>query len=290
MKLILIHGRAQAAFEPVDLKQKWIKTLKLGLDKSNLTLPISEDDIIFPYYGKLLDQLVTEYDSPVENIIQRGVEGENKDAKFFQDFLLEVAENANISDQEIAVENDAPVIERGIMNWEWVHSIMKAIDKKTSWSEYTLKKFTYDVFLYLTVDAIKEKINKEVISTLDNEPCVVLGHSLGSVVSYNILRDKDDLNVRKFITVGSPLGISAIKKYLKAPIKMPECVDNGWYNAYDEGDVVALKALDKKYFNINPSIVNNNDVKNQTDNQHGIEGYLNDKDVALEIYKALTEK
>jgi len=68
---------------------------------------------------------------------------------------------------------------------------------------------------------------------------------------------------------------------------MPACVKSGWYNAYDERGVVALNPLSKKYFDITPEIENKDDVRNHTDNRHGIEGYLDDKDVAREIYEAL---
>jgi hypothetical protein len=70
---------------------------------------------------------------------------------------------------------------------------------------------------------------------------------------------------------------------------MPECVDkkNGWFNAYDERDFVALHPLDKEHFNINPPIENKNNVDNHTPNRHGIVGYLNDVDVAKRIYDAL---
>lgn len=288
MKLIFIHGRAQGGFEEKNLKETWIKTLKEGLAKSGLSLPIAEEDIHFPYYGKLLDQLVEEFNKPVEEIIKKGADGGSNDARFFHDFLAEVADNANISTAEIELEYDNEIKVKGPQNWGWVQSILQAIDKKSSWSEASMKKMTYDVFLYLTIPAIKDEINDVIKKVLDvNEPCVVVGHSLGTVVSYNVLREMPALKACKFITVGSPLGITAVKKYLKTPIKMPECVKNGWYNAYDDRDVVALNALDKKIFDISPSIVNNNKVKNQTDNRHGIIGYLNDKEIAKEIYDAL---
>lgn len=288
MKLVLIHGRAQGGKDHVILKKTWIDTLEKGLEKSNLKLPISQDDIVFPYYGDLLDQLAANFNMPVETIIERGSSLNNKDARFFHDFFLEIAENSNISSEEIDKEKSIEITERGPLNWEWVHSILKAIDRKTTWSEATLRTFTYDVFLYLTVPIIRQKIDNLIKSQLPKDSFVVVGHSLGSVVGYNILRDFSLNMVSKFITVGSPLGVNAVKRYLKTPLIMPQGVRNGWYNAYDEGDVVALNPLDKNYFNITPPIVNMNRVKNQTSNQHGIEGYLNDKTVAKEIFNALS--
>jgi hypothetical protein len=108
------------------------------------------------------------------------------------------------------------------------------------------------------------------------------------VVSYNILRDHSDSKVRKFITIGSPLGLNSVRKYLKVPLRMPVCVENGWFNAYDKRDVVSLNPLDQTHFNVSPPIVNKSHVENGTSNRHGIEGYLNDEEVAREIYEALT--
>ena len=59
----------------------------------------------------------------------------------------------------------------------------------------------------------------------------------------------------------------------------------------DEGDVVALYPLDSNSFPldpVNPAIENKTNVHNHTDNRHGIEGYLDDRDVAQWIYDALT--
>lgn len=288
MKLIFIHGRAQGGKDPDVLRKTWIDTFERGLAKSGLALPIPDKDIRFPFYGDLLDELTTSFNQPVEEIVKKGFESNSTDARFFHDFLQEVAGNAGISTDEIASESSNTVIERGPLNWEWVQSILKAIDKKSKWSEASIKLFTYDVFLYLTVPAIKQALHQEVKKAFDHEPCVVVGHSLGSIISYNILRDITTPAVGRFVTVGSPLGVNAVKKYLKTPIMMPQVVQNGWYNAFDERDVVALNPLNQHYFNIAPPITNKNDVKNQTDNRHGIEGYLNDKDVAKEISDALT--
>lgn len=297
MNLILIHGRAQEEINSEALKRLWIDTLKVGLKKSKLSLPIEEDKIFLPYYGDTLAQLVKSVNQPMEGIVQRGSGLNNRDAQFFHDFLLEVSKNANITTSEIEAENHTSIVERGSLNivekgplnWAWVQSILRAIDKKGTWSELSIKSFTYDVYLYLTNQNIKTAINDIVLKEINaHEPCLIVGHSLGSIVGYNILRDNNVLNVCRYITVGSPLGLTSVKKYLKTPIKMPDCVKNGWFNAYDDRDVVALNPLDKNYFNIQPQITNKNDVDNQTTNRHGIEGYLNDKIIAEEIYNSLT--
>ena len=99
---------------------------------------------------------------------------------------------------------------------------------------------------------IKEEINVE--DAIDEAiPCVVVGHSLGSIVTYLVLKNNPNYQVKKFITLGSPLGLRAIADYLEPPLVLPECIQGDaadrWYNAYDERDFIALHPLDKKHFN-----------------------------------------
>lgn len=296
MKLIFIHGRAQGfaqtRLKPEVIKQKWVEALQKGLEKNNLDLPISENDIIFPYYGDILDNLVNEYEKPVKDIIARGVVNNQEEIKFFQEFLQEIASNANISTNIISSKVNSEYRERGVLNWEWVQAILSAIDSKTPWGDSSIKKFTYDVFLYLTISPIREAIDNEVKKHFTNEPCVIVGHSLGSVVSYNTLSNEtsEKMSVKKLITIGSPLGIRAITKRLSKPLRMPKSIEDGWFNAYDNRDYVALNPLTSRFFNIEPDEIENKmDVINQTDNRHGIEGYLNDKVIARKIHNALTD-
>jgi hypothetical protein len=60
-----------------------------------------------------------------------------------------------------------------------------------------------------------------------------------------------------------------------------------WFNARDARDVVALYPLDGGNFDINPSVRNYSDVTNHTDNRHGIDGYLDNADVAKAICDAV---
>ena len=121
---------------------------------------------------------------------------------------------------------------------------------------------------------------------MTEELTVVVSHSLGTVVAYSVLgSDPRRLKVPLFVTVGSPLGVRAIRDQLR-PLRYPSLVD-GWYNAFDTRDVVALYPLDGTNFPVVPSIENNSAVKNHTDNRHGIDGYLDDPAVAKRIIGTL---
>ncbi len=77
-------------------------------------------------------------------------------------------------------------------------------------------------------------------------PFVVVAHSQGTMIAYDVLRQlrKADIDVRLFVTIGSPLGLppvrSAFKQWTKQDrLPFPPCVSE-WLNVAAVGDVVAL--------------------------------------------------
>lgn len=291
-QLVLIHGRSQEEKDADELKAFWIDAFKKGLDKSNLDLPIPEADIRFPYYGQTLYDLVNGVDDDeIANVIVRGKADSSPEVDFAHKMLVEIKDRFGVTDAQVKAEADSATVARGIGNWEWVQNILEALDRHVPGaSKATVAWVTKDVYAYLRNPGFQSVIDKGVRAAITpGVETVVVGHSLGSVISYNLLaRDGKDLGwkVPLYVTLGSPLAVTAIKELL-APIKHPSCTDH-WFNAMDERDVVSLYALNENHFPVDPTIENKTDVDNFTNNRHGIEGYLSDKVVAKRIYDALT--
>lgn len=288
MKLVFIHGRSQQGKDPIELKLLWEKTLKKGMENAGLQWP-QNIDIAFPFYGDNLDELITELDAPlVDDVIFRGSDADSSEASFRGELLYEIAQNSGVTDAEIQSNYEGDLRERGPQNWGWVQAILRTLDK-TIIGELTLDNFARDVYVYLTNKAVQREIHQIITPHLDVTPCVVVGHSLGSVIAYNILKEATPaLPVIKYISIGSPLGIKTVKRQLDTPLVMPKCLRQGWYNAMDKKDAISLHPLDEENFPIDPSILNYTGVNNHTDNRHSINGYLDDPDVASQIYQALT--
>ena len=175
---------------------------------------------------------------------------------------------------------------RGPLNWNWVQRILQKLESVPGLGGDMIERFTRDVWVYLTDQDVRNEINSIVMEeTPLTGKFVMLGHSLGSVVAYDVLRKVQGVEVPQFITVGSPLGVKAIVEKLR-PISHPS-VAKAWYNAYDEADAVALNPLDGTYFPVSPAIENYSKIKNPTDNRHGIIGYLNDKVLAGKMWEAM---
>lgn len=286
-RIVFIHGRSQQGLDQQELKTTWIETLKEGAALDGRSIPETVN-FVFPYYGDTLDQITQEFEVPITEDIQ--TRGSAVDFGFLE-FQAQVAEDlrkaAGISETEVDLEYGNNVKPRGPQNWEWVQAILRTLDKHAEGLvQSVLETFMRDVYLYTRFPGVSQAIDRIVIKELNREPAIVIGHSLGSVVAYNILQTQaDSLNVPLFVTVGSPLAIRSIRDQYR-PISNPRPV-RSWFNAYDKRDVVALYPLDEKNFRIAPAITNFDGVRNQTDNRHGIVGYLNDKQVAARVLDAL---
>lgn len=286
MRLIMIHGRDQAGKNRAVLEKEWTDALSYGLSRANLEF--NEDwEIEFPFYADELARLVEKVDSPL--VGDANAKGTQNDAvkAFRGQVLAEIVKNMGLTDADVSREIRGTPGEKGPLNWEWVQAMLRALDRIPGLNATAIDAFTRDVYLYLTVPGIRSKIDGMVAAAVGSDDCVVIGHSLGTIVAYNVLRERPaSSRCARFVTLGSPLGIKAIKNHLKTPLRSPACVQN-WFNGFDERDVVALVPLDAQNFDVTPPIENYNEANNFTDNRHGIAGYLADPLIAEKIAEFL---
>jgi hypothetical protein len=290
-QLVFVHGRAQEHKDAAALKAEWIDAWRSGLAKSGLSFPLADPDIRFPYYGQTLYDLAQGKTAGEAAAVI--VKGDNADAEqraFIREVLLEVQRRQGITEAQLADVAGTDVVQKGPLNWEWLQGILKVIDRHVPLaSGASIALATNDVYQYLDNSGVRDEIETGVRQALQpNVPTVVVSHSLGTVVAYNLLRREgaaQSWQVPLFVTLGSPLAVTAIRKKL-APNRHPTCVTR-WFNAMDERDVVALYPLDAANFPLDPPIENKRDVDNPTSNRHGISGYLSDPVVAKTLHDAL---
>lgn len=293
-QLVFVHGRAQQKKDAAALKAEWIAAWSRGLKDAGLDMPLAEPDIRFPYYGDTLFDLAAGL-SPDEaaHVMIKGkfdAEMGAEERAFVREVLLEVQHRRGISVAEVMEVSGREFLDKGILNWEWVQDLLETIDRRIPFaSGASIALATRDVYRYLEDGEIRATIESGVRGAIRADvPTVVVSHSLGTVVAYNLLRREgrqNGWNIPLFVTLGSPLGVDAMRRKL-APNRHPECVGR-WFNAYDPRDVVALFPLDEANFPVKPPIVNKGDVDNLTANRHGIAGYLADREVARTIHAAL---
>ncbi|MYT34106.1 MULTISPECIES: hypothetical protein [unclassified Streptomyces] len=102
-------------------------------------------------------------------------------------------------------------------------------------------------------------------------PLVVVGHSLGSVAAYEVLRERGQ-EVELLVTLGSPLAINEVRGQLARPPAVPSGV-RAWRNVSDLRDLVALgHTLRPEY--APAELITDALVTNNSGNHHGISQYL----------------
>lgn len=93
----------------------------------------------------------------------------------------------------------------------------------------------------------------EAIKPFKDDDLMLIAHSMGSIIAYDVLRDlgqdMPDFNVEQFVTIESPLGISAVKariyserSYADVPVRTPSVVKEKWVNYADPADAVVVDA------------------------------------------------
>lgn len=267
MKLILVHGIWQN-IEKNKLKNQWVSYLKTGFENQKLdTKIIDKLDISFVYYNdvhnkyKVSNEPITSnsFNQPTDPITSTAIE-----------LIYEFGEPEHVMALE---QSDF------IPNKYTALKLLAKILDGTKMSIPLARIFAKEVYLYRNNDQYKNEVNQRFLDCLDY-PSVVIGHSLGSVVTFNSLANQN-LPISTYITLGSPLAGKTFQERVK-PLVKPKCCKHDWVNIHHHDDPVYMKDLKS---------VTDKDlvIKSKKNNPHGIATYLTHPTTAQAIYDALTE-
>lgn len=293
MKIIFIHGRDQQKISQDILVNLWTENLRQSFEQAGLSYPHSLE-IKMPHYGKELIALRDKYKKDIRSgkYQLRSVSDEESldDTDITQWALIDdLCKHAGISDEEFGMLIQGNEQQRGWKNKEAVLKIARRLDERQRKISNTILRLgTSDVVTYLVVPEAKKVINKYFTEVLDTEPTIIIAHSLGTIIAYEILHTlkKENYDIRGIITLGSPLGLNSVIRQLYPPPSFPNVIRGKWTNIYDKSDIVSLRPLNGGHFRVDPEI-NNHIVVNTTENRHGIEGYLSNPIVAQTISEIL---
>ncbi|UPZ35306.1 hypothetical protein MUB18_14445 [Sphingobacterium sp. PCS056] len=293
MQIIFIHGRDQQRFSQETLLGLWTENLKQSFEQARI--PYTERlEIKMPHYGKELIELRDKYKKDIRSgkyqMKSAGDEESLDDIGIIQLALIDdLRKHAGISDEEFALLMRGNEQQRGWKNKETVLKIARRLDERQrKISNMIVRLGTSDVVTYLVVPEAKKVINKYFTEVLSKEPTIVIAHSLGTIIAYDMLHTlkRENYDIRGVITLGSPLGVNSVIRQLYPPPSFPMVIRGNWTNIYDESDFVSLRPLNGGHFKVDPMIINHI-VVNTTKNRHGIEGYLSNPIVAQAISEIL---
>lgn len=291
MRMILVHGISQEGKSEKKILDEWLTTLHATFAKqgSDPLGRLSRIEAVF--YGDLLASNSSPWMK--SEALAMGAEEASEDFdEFAVEALEEMAIAIGITRAEIEAEATETVVPMGKgPHKKWLKSIAKTIEKVSPLKGTIALRALGQAHAYIRNQYVHDLVNKKVRPVFeDDEPAVIVSHSLGTIVSYALLREFDRNGRPRqsplWLTLGSPLGIDVVRRGFTKPRVRPEGVSR-WVNAADPEDFVALRsALDASDFG--PNIENFSDVENGPENPHSIAGYLSDVRVAKAIIKAIS--
>jgi hypothetical protein len=138
-----------------------------------------------------------------------------------------------------------------------------------------LQRLIPDADAYFFTDR-KEPIRQRLRQALDAVagPVVVISHSLGTVIAYDVLSERSFAarTVPLLVTLGSPLGYTEIQDVVTRPLRIPAPVQL-WANFADPLDLVTLDTSLADEFEGAPRVIDAR-VGNPSPNNHAACGYL----------------
>jgi hypothetical protein len=176
-----------------------------------------------------------------------------------------------------------PALARTIGRSEY-HAQVNFPDWFTRWF---VRSFTPDVAAYFFDQEQRRQIQHRLRQWLDSGPgpFVVVAHSLGSIVAYDVLHEmgRKGAGIPLWITVGSPLGIEEIQQRVRRPLSVPAKVGH-WHNFAARFDIVSVdRSLADEYRPKSRITDHPITTTGILDNPHAVEGYLGHPEVRSAI-------
>lgn len=291
MKLVLVHGINQQAKSSAFIQAQWLTALRKSTAMDAGWPAASVTSIATPFYGDRLFALA-ETRQNLAAVAQGADEAPDDFAEFAATALREMAMKAGAREEDIDADAEAAAVAQGAgVHKRWLKAAARGIEAISPFKGEIALRVLGQAFAYLKRPHITEEVDDLVRPALDTEePMLVVAHSLGTIVTYKLLREfaqaGNPKQIPLYVTLGSPLGIDVVRRAFPLPRTRPKDVTR-WLNGADPEDFVALRpVLDKSTFGT--GIDNIADIENGYDDPHAIEGYLSDKRIAAAIAGALS--
>jgi hypothetical protein len=233
-RVVGVHGIGQQLRGPAVLAAAWAPALRDGVQLAAGT-SIADDDVAVAFYGDLF--------RPAGKDAARGLQLTEDDVAGPERELLEAWASGVETEPRTLTDAEKSRTPRTVQR------ALKALVKSRLFAgiaEHLVIADLKQVTTYLHDAQKRSEIRARVLAAIGPDTRVLVGHSLGSVVAYEVLAANPSLPVRALVTIGSPLGIrNLVFDQLVPPPRSGHGAWPGaiaaWTNVADSYDVVALE-------------------------------------------------
>lgn len=281
MKIIFIHGMNQQNYNAESLKQHWIDILQQGIDELKLPISTAQLDIRLAFYGDLISkhQLSNRFD--LESFLPKSW----VNFHFHKHTTTSPTTTSNIPPAipilpYFMPEHDLKLSKRlylasQLLKDKALKEFSLILNNFPKLHESLIHKFLIETYLYLANPQFMDEVHQRILASLEpDQPHIIVAHSLGTVIAYNLLQQlQTNYQIQRFITLGSPLAFKVIQSKLAPPIKRPNCLNGDWHNFYSPDDFLTAFPLINAPFDFQPAILNTA-ISTFIHTPHQIAGYL----------------
>lgn len=288
MRMVLVHGINQQGKSATRILDDWLTVLRATYAEHGPDPLGRLSRIEAAFYGDTLESLSSA--KVQDQAIALGAEEADDDFdEFAVKALEEMALRMGITRDRIQAEAATTVVAQGAgIHKKWLKAIARAVERVSPWKGTLALRVLGQAHAYIRNQHVHDEVNKRVRPLFeDDEPAIVVAHSLGTIVAYSLLREFGREGRPRqsplLVTLGSPLGIDSVRRGFAQPRNRPDHVQR-WFNGADPEDFVALRGELDGY---GPEVENFPDFENGHDDPHSISGYLGDPRVARAIAQAI---
>lgn len=288
MRLVLVHGINNEDKSAEKVRDEWLAALAATLSPGDMAV-VRRAEIVAPYYGDILyRETERQTRAGPEAIAQAAAEPTSDEAEFYRKALDDIAPALGASESEVRAQAGVSgPIEQGFPHDRRFLALLRTAEAVVPNNGKAFIKLLPQAFAYLFRASATKAVDDEVRPALDGGPTVVVSHSLGTIVTFKLLREDPSLHVPSYVTLGSPLAIKAVKDAVGPAFERPDCVRQ-WLNGLDPDDAVTIgRGLKETTFG--PGIENIDDIENGDRDAHDISMYLRDARVAQAIVRAMSQ-
>jgi hypothetical protein len=277
-QLLGVHGIGQEQLGRHQILERWTPALADGLERA-AGRSVRRPDLDLAFYGHLFFPVPPEgkaAPSPVDPAMLADLDEVEIDE--LTEAVTEIVTPADLSAADAgsaeAYKTLGPLPVR-------VVNLIGAVERRFPPASGVLCLGTLrQVRRYLRDPQLKADVD-EITAEATAGATVLIGHSLGSVVAYEFLRQHPGHSVKLLLTIGSPLGLRMVRSQLQAGELGPV----HWVNVRALNDpVTAAGALNQWY----PGVTETQPVKNGKDS-HAASHYLGKKAVGIAVLEAFPE-
>ncbi|MET9479069.1 hypothetical protein [Streptomyces sp. NPDC006638] len=239
-RIVGVHGIRQSRTSQAQLTRDWLRALNRGLgDVGRPDLPA--DALELPHWTGLLARGANHL-GPDDDLFGADAPMSEEEADFVAAALAEV-----VRQDDVDAVGQLGTRTLGLPQlWPArLNPLLLAYDLRFPRGGKLFVSMMREVRFYLYQPDLAAQVRAMIVEAFDADTSVVIGHSLGSVIAYDLLR-RDEIprdraiGVRTFLTCGSPLTVPAVRRGLGIadgePLKLPG--DIAWVNVFDPGDFI----------------------------------------------------